>query len=156
MNLFRVGISLIFLLSPLAHALDQSVAYLRTGIQAGIINGASVSVRGTAFILNLESRLSYGYFINTFFLGGGLRFAVGERNEIFLNMGIDEVYSSHGEVKLSSGMIVDIQNERKFGRNRLSTYAAFGIGLYPEDNEKNVVYILPAVRVGISKQMVGF
>jgi hypothetical protein len=141
----------IFLFAIPGFASDQSNLYLKAGVHAGSPRGIGINSRLVVGFYNLETSLNYGYFINSFQIGGGLRFPIGEINELFLNLGYDGLYSENVDLNISHAWSLEAQHERKIGRTSFSTFAALGISLFPEDNEVSAIYPWPVARIGITK-----
>ena len=118
---------------------DQSNLYLKTGIDGGTAPRRSAYPQGlAAYLLNLESQhqlwLLHQYRpTGAWFQGADRRKRRGfpEHSE-----GI-ESFRKRLNLKVSQGAWAEIQHERKFGRRRLSTFAAIGLALYLEDAELN-------------------
>jgi hypothetical protein len=86
----------------------------------------------------------------------GIRLPLGERDELFPNFGGDRILSKTANLKISKGAWAEVQHERRFGGIGFSSSASVGIALYPESNELNHVYLVPVLKLGIEKEVIGF
>ena len=135
---------------------EQKNLYLKIGGQGGFPLGLGISARAVAFLFNVEGGVSYGHFLNTVQMGMGLRIPIGDRNELFLNAGGNKVYSKNINLKVSGGPWMEIQHELSFGSNGFSIFAGIGLGVFPEDNELNIPYFVPTIKIGVSKAIFGY
>jgi hypothetical protein len=143
------------MLISLPEAKDLS---LKLRIQSGYPVGIGVFSRATAYLIYLEAILGYMPRFSQVEPSGalseygfGLRFPVGERNEILFGI----AYLSHSRQGFSpseNGFGLGFQFDRKPGRNSIGLNAGLGFKLIQQISG-DVIYggVMPEVKIGIYK-----